>query len=262
MARNLFRSFVRRGASSIAKLDLTVKSHKGAGFVTFRNIHSLACYSLEGLSQWAARELRSWLHTRCHLLKDTRQFVKLISTKCAKPDETLYRLDAKEFFMSGRHPELIEAGIANLPERRRRDCLRRVLEFLLDNQFDKSGALPERLWKVEEGSGMGLAHSGDLCDAALDSLAESWRTDPVVLREHGVRLYVRFRDDNFFIGSDRRLSVSCVQELRRRAKFFHIIAECPCDSEVQFLEVKVWKSGMRYQLCRVQNQRVWAFLLI
>ena len=98
VARNLFRSFVRRGAASIAKLDLTVKSHKGAGFVTFRNIHSLACYSLEGLSQWAARELRSWLHTRCHLLKDTRQFVKLIGTKCAKPDETLYRLDAKEPF--------------------------------------------------------------------------------------------------------------------------------------------------------------------
>ena len=147
MARNLFRSFVRRGAATIAKLDLTVKSHKGAGFVTFRNIHSLSCYSLEGLSQWAARELRSWLHTRCHLLKDTRQFVKLISTKCAKPDETLYRLDAEEFFMSGRHPELIEAGIANLPEGRRRDCLRKVLEFLLDNQYVKSGALPERLWK-------------------------------------------------------------------------------------------------------------------
>ena len=103
VARNLFRSFVRRGASSIATLDLTVKSHKGAGFVTFRNIHS---YCLEGLSQWAARELRSWLHTRCH----TRQFVKLMSTQCAKPDETLYRLDAKEFFMSGRHPELVDAG--------------------------------------------------------------------------------------------------------------------------------------------------------
>ena len=58
VARNLFRSFVRRGAASIAKLDLTVKSHKGPGFATFRNIHSLACYSLEGLSQWAARELR------------------------------------------------------------------------------------------------------------------------------------------------------------------------------------------------------------
>ena len=70
-----------------------------------------------------------------------------------------------------------------------------------------------------------LAHSGDLCDAALDSLAESWSTDPVVLREHGVRLYVRFRDDIFFVGSDWRLSVSYVQELRRKAKFFHIIAE-------------------------------------
>ena len=93
---------------------------------------------------------------------------------------------------------------------------------------------------------MGLTHSGDLCDAALDSLAESWSTDLVVLREHGVRLYVRFRDDIFFIGSNRRLSVSYVQELRRKAKFFHIIAECPGDSEVQFLEVKVWKSEARY----------------
>ena len=241
-----FATFVRRGAASIAKLDLTVKSHKGAGFVTFRNIHSLAFYSLEGLSQWAARELRYWLHTRCHLLKDTRQFVKLTCTKCAKPDETLYRLDAKEFFMSGRHQELIKAGIANLPEGRRRDCLRKVLEFLLDNQYVKYGALPERLWKVEEGSGMGLAHFGELCDAALGSLVESWSTDPVVLREHGVRLYVRFRDDIFFIGSDRRLSVSYVQELRRKAKFFHIIAESPSDSEVQFLEVTVWKSGARY----------------
>ena len=93
---------------------------------------------------------------------------------------------------------------------------------------------------------MGLAHSCDRCDAALDSLAESWSTDPVVLCEHGVRLYVRFRDDIFFIGSDRRLSASNVQELRRRAKFFRIIAESPSTEEVQFLEVKVWKSGSRY----------------
>ena len=164
-----------------------------------------------------------------------------MNTKCAKPEETLYRLDAKEFLMSGRHLELVSAGIASLPEGQRRDCLRRVLEFLLDNQYVKSRALLGRPWKAEEGSGMGLAHAGDLCDAAR--LAETWSTDPIVLREHGVRLYVRFRDDIFFIGSDRRLSVSPVQELRRRAKFFHIIAECPSDSEVQSLEVKVWKSG-------------------
>ena len=47
--------------------------------------------------------------------------------------------------------------------------------------------------KLREGSGMGMAHSGDLCDAALDCLAETWSTDPVFLREHGIRLYARFR---------------------------------------------------------------------
>ena len=93
---------------------------------------------------------------------------------------------------------------------------------------------------------MGLAYSGCLCDAALGSLAETWSMDPVVLREHGTRLYVRFRDDIFFIGSDRRLSVSFAQELRRRAKVFHIIAECPSDSEVQFFGSEVWKSGTRH----------------
>ena len=51
VAGNLFRSCVRLGASSIANLDLTVKSHKGPGYVTFRNIHSLTSYSLEELSQ-------------------------------------------------------------------------------------------------------------------------------------------------------------------------------------------------------------------
>ena len=40
--------------------------------------------------------------------------------------------------------------------------------------------------------------------------------------------------------------MSYVHVLRREAKFFHIIAESPSDSEVQFLEVKVWKSGARY----------------
>ena len=232
VARNLFRSFVRRGASSIATLDLTVKSHKGAGFETFRNIHSLASYSLEGLSQWAARELRSWLHTRCHLLKDTRQFVKLMSAQ----NLTRPCIDSmpKSFFMSGRHPELVDAGIDSLPRGPRRDCLRRVLEFLLDNQYVKSRSWPDRLWNVEEGSGMGLAHFCDRYDAALNSLAESWSTDPVVLREHGVRLYVRFRDDIFFIGSDRRLSASYVQELRRRAKFFVSLLRVPAPKRCNF----------------------------
>ena len=94
---NPFRSFVRLGASSVATLDLTVKSHKRAGFVTFRNIHSLASCSPEGLLHWAARELRPWLNTRSHLLKNTRQFVGLMNTEIVKSDDTLYRLDAKEF---------------------------------------------------------------------------------------------------------------------------------------------------------------------
>ena len=65
--------------------------------------------------------------------------------------------------------------------RQRRDCLCRVPEFLIDYQYVKSRTLPGRLWKDEEGSAMGVAHSGDLCDAALDCLAETWSTDRVVL---------------------------------------------------------------------------------
>ena len=67
---------------------------------------------------------------------------------------------------------------------------------------------------------MGLAHSGDLSDAALESLAEIWSTDSVVLREHGIRLYMRFRDDIFFICSDRILSCELRTRVATKGKVF------------------------------------------
>ena len=247
VARNLFRSFCASGC----RYDRQAGSHcQVSQRCWFRDVPQHSQFVLLQFGRFVTVGCARTQILAAHAMSSPQGHTPVCENSQVPSARNLMRpctdSDAKELFMSGRHPELIGPGIPNLPEGRRRDCLRKVLEFLLDNQYVKSGALLERLWKVEEGSGMGLAHSGDLCDAALDSLAESWSTDPVVLREHGVRLYVRFRDDIFFIGSDRRLSVSYVQELRRKAKLFHIIAECPSGSEVQFLEVKVWKSGARY----------------
>ena len=84
---------------------------------------------------------------------------------------------------------------------------------------------------------MGLARPGDLCDAALDCLAETWSTDPVVLREHGVRLYVKFRGDVFFIGSDRRLSVSLRTRVATKGNVFYtLLLSVPVTVRCTFLK--------------------------
>ena len=51
------------------------------------------------------------------------------------------------------------------------DLMRSVILVLLHNQYVRS-QLVEGLWASAKGSGMGLMHSSNMCDAALYTLAE------------------------------------------------------------------------------------------
>ena len=60
--------------------------------------------------------------------------------------------------------------------------------------------LPDRIWEVVVGSGMGIGCSGDVSDLALAIMAEiSYALDPRVQAKYEIDLYVRFRDDIFII---------------------------------------------------------------
>ena len=49
--------------------------------------------------------------------------------------------------------------------------------WVLDHQYVSSARLPNRVWKVVLGSGMGLRHSGSIAEAALYDITEKWFVD-------------------------------------------------------------------------------------
>ena len=82
--------------------------------------------------------------------------------------------------MTGSSRELASLASRVLPAGPMRDLVEECIQFLLEHQFIRSAILPGRYWKVEEGSGMGLPHSGPIADVALyialekDLLLTSW----------------------------------------------------------------------------------------
>ena len=79
----------------------------------------------------------------------------------------MVRVDIEEFYMSGECAEVAADASRLFAERSPRELMPEVLEFLLGNQYIESDLLPERLWHVQLGSGMGMRHSGAVSDAAL-----------------------------------------------------------------------------------------------
>ena len=99
-------------------------------------------------------------------------------------------------------------SVAHMCEGPRKAQAEKVLGFLLSTQFimkrrrNKSGGEHESeeekgirestLWRVSEGSGMGLPHSGEVADAAFHWKVEHrWATRPRVQQAFGVRCYAR-----------------------------------------------------------------------
>ena len=104
---------------------------------------------------WSATQHREQLRQFPTLYRDTRDIIHNISALKALPEHHFARLDIKEFFMSG-DPEILACDAAGLSGDgpRERLLLREVDLFLLTHQFVASKRHPERLWRVQKGSGM------------------------------------------------------------------------------------------------------------
>ena len=59
--------------------------------------------------------------------------------------------------------------------------------------------MPGRAWQVKEGSGQGQVHSGELADWTFFDKAESTILTKEARQTHGVKLWLRYRDDGFMI---------------------------------------------------------------
>ena len=145
--------------------------------------------------------------------------------------------------MSG-DPEILARNAAGLSEEGpRKRPLREVDRSRLTHQFVASRRHPERLWRVQKGSGMVMKNSGELSDAAFAFLVERWCPRPDTLSAFSIDMYGRFKDDIIIVARNRALTKHFVWSMKRKSK---IKVEEVSDVSVKCLEVRVWKAGSRF----------------
>ena len=115
--------------------------------------------------------------------------------------DVLITADIEHFFMTGSSHELAIAASEIVPDFSLRIKIKRAITFLLENQYVKSR--DETMYKVNKGSGMGLAHSGSISEAAFLTKAELSVCRNDVLNFYNVRAYFRFKDDCLIIAGTR-----------------------------------------------------------
>jgi len=164
------------------------------------------------------------------------------------PDQECYlvRIDMAHFYMSGEFGEIVEDVLRLVPKGPLRQLMGDVLWHLLDAQFVRSPLLRGRTFKVVEGSGMGLVHSGAVSDLALCARAEiSWACRSDVQDAHQILCWLRFRDDIFVVGADKGLLKAFYSEFSRRCKYFETEVVQWSRCSVSMLQTNVRRVGRR-----------------
>ncbi len=209
-----------------ASLITTIKTHKGNGFIEHRNIHAAANPKFRGLSFWVSAVLDDELKQLPHLLMSSERLVSLLPSVTIEPGDKLVRIDLKHFFMSGDVSSLSDGASAIVENREKKLLVKAVLDLTFE-QFIQPKYLPNRLWRAK-GSGMGLVHSSAVCDACLYTLAERpWACREELLREFGVKMFVRFRDDVFAIATNlKRFTFVCSEVQGAGGRNFRHVGHC------------------------------------
>lgn len=148
----------------------TVNTHKPNGQVKFRPVHASAQHCFSSASVWLQKTMDCGFKAVPHLIGSTNEFLQRIAAFNASEDDLLLHMDLGVFSWRGvstsspNQPPLFEGDLAA--------PLSDLVSFALDHQFVKSPQIPEAIFKVVEGSGMGLRHSARLSNACFCAHAE------------------------------------------------------------------------------------------
>ena len=176
------------------KLSLTVKTYKPPGSISCRNLHVGGVQPFGGLSAWLASLLREALRPAKHILSSSKQLATYFSERVFPKPFGLLKLDVKDFFMSGSLKDFLRC-LKLVPDQHKA-CAKKAIEFLFQHQFVTSPVFPDELWQVVTGSGMGLIHSSDLCDATFFAACEDkFVNNEKACMKFGILTYLRYRDD-------------------------------------------------------------------
>jgi len=201
----LIQTSTRERATQVATLKLLVKSHKGPEKVSVRNLHAMATYSFGGLATWLSWRLGKDLKRIPYLITNTQRMVRKLAFLPTRPGSVIALLDIKSYFMSGTSNQLLEGLEGFVNNARDKDTILLVAKFLLEHQYVMN-PITKTIFQVVHGSGMGLPHSGELCDAVFNFLVEQKTiNNQEWLDEFGVQAYCRFKDDIMLIMHQERV---------------------------------------------------------
>ena len=189
--------------SFIARLLVTIKSHKPQSQQTTRPIHASAGNALIALSEWVAQQLNP-LKDSSYILRCSRQFASSIQAKRCLESSVMAKLDLKDYYLSGNHADVKRYSCLHLTDGTLKSLLYDALDILLEHQFIGS-SFTNDTYRACVGSGMGYAHSSAVSNAVLINKVESYMMSPRCLRDCKIRGAWRYEDDVIVHGIDRDL---------------------------------------------------------
>ncbi|MFM7989012.1 MAG: hypothetical protein ACKPKO_57835 [Candidatus Fonsibacter sp.] len=149
-------------------------------------------------------------------------------------------MDLKEFFMTGTMEELSTSVGGLFDDPLTKKLVSDVTDFLIFNQRIMSHTMPDDVYAVIIGSGMGLVHSGEVSDGSYYHIAESRYLDTYRDR-YGLKTYLRYRDDIFVIGTNTLDMFRFWIHVERVSKPYGVKMEQVSTSGVDMLDIHVFK---------------------
>ena len=189
------------GATWVAKLQKTVKTHKNQGQVSCRGIHATAPYSFASVGRWVAAVLRGGMQKYQHIMTCTNDLIEKIKTIKVTSKTWMIKLDFKDLFLTGSMEENIAAALHHCPKNLH-TAMNSALLLLLSTQYVKSPHFPDRVWKTVLGSGMGLPHSGEVAESLLATRECECLLDDDFRNKYSILAYLRYRDDGVLLIDD------------------------------------------------------------
>ena len=138
----------------IARIIPLVKTHKEPGSVSFRLVHNFSGHPFRMYGSIIQKMLRTVVKERCpHICESSDGFCQKISGLALQASDRLVRLDIKDFYLCGKHENLAEICMQNNEAGYVGTLL---LELVLGWQYVATPFLPDRVWAVTSGSGIGM----------------------------------------------------------------------------------------------------------
>ena len=174
----------------LSRISLTLKSHKEPGNVGPRIIHCSSKNPFMAAHRLIIQILTPKLDCLPFLVKNTEALIRRANSAAISPDTVFYKMDVKDFYMSGAHDVLAEHCASLCSTQNDSHLVRSLVLFILREQYVSVG---KNWWRVRKGAGMGMPCAGHIADAAYVREVE----EPLLseITSDFMPLYVRFRDD-------------------------------------------------------------------